>query len=125
MEEFVEPLPSREEFTRAREPGEEQRNLFDRKVGYFRWRWLVAHRRVAVADQQSLPEIPPGGEVEVRSEIMPLRRGRLLFNAVTLLRPDPFGLLKSLITVSAKQTLLVLPMHRLTADTIAAGLARL
>ena len=43
-ERFRDPRPSFDEWKRAREPGEEQRNWFDRTVGYFRWRWLIERR---------------------------------------------------------------------------------
>ena len=37
-ERFRDPRPGYEEWRAAREPGEERRNWFDRKIGYLRWR---------------------------------------------------------------------------------------
>ncbi|MFY9315721.1 MAG: hypothetical protein WAO95_09190, partial [Burkholderiales bacterium] len=44
QERFRDPRPGFEEWRRAREPGEERRNWWDRTVGYFRWRWLIERR---------------------------------------------------------------------------------
>ena len=51
VEAFRDPRPQYEGWKRAREPGEERRNWFDRNVGYFRWRWLI---------ERATPETPPG-----------------------------------------------------------------
>ena len=67
--------PGFDVFKRAREPREGKRNIFDRTVGYHRWLWLNAMKRGALHREQVVPDIPPGGEVEVRVEMMPTRRG--------------------------------------------------
>jgi uncharacterized protein (DUF58 family) len=59
--------------------------------------------------EAEVPPILPGGETEVRVELTPLRRGILRFNGVTLARPDPIGLFRSFIKVSATQIVLILP----------------
>ena len=41
LDDLADPRPSFEEFARAREPGEERRNWFDRAVGYPRWMWFL------------------------------------------------------------------------------------
>jgi len=56
-----------------------------------------------------IPPLLPGGETEVHLELTPLRRGVLRFKGVTLARPDPFGLFRSLVRTPAVQTVLVLP----------------
>src|SRR2546430_8234442 len=75
LDELSDPRPSFEEFVRAREPGEERRNWFDRQVGYPRWAWLVSQKRGAVITPRPLPPLAPTGETEVTLEITPLRRG--------------------------------------------------
>ena len=65
--------------------------------------------RLATVKEAEMPPMPPNGEAEVRVEIMPLRRGILHFAGVTLARPDPLGLFRSFIKVSAPQTTLILP----------------
>lgn len=65
--------------------------------------------KLANVKEAEVPPILPVGETEVRGELTPLRRGILRFNGVTLARPDPVGLFRSFIKVSAPQTVLILP----------------
>ena len=39
------PRPGATDFTLLREPGEEERNRFDRRFAYFRWQWLLLRNR--------------------------------------------------------------------------------
>ena len=65
--------------------------------------------QLMVAKPVQVPPLPAYHETEIPVEILPLRRGTLRFNSVTLGRPDPFGLFRSLIKVPAAQTVLILP----------------
>ncbi len=56
-----------------------------------------------------VPALRPGDEIEVRGELLPLRRGILQFTGVTLARPDPLGLFRSFCRVAAPQKVLILP----------------
>jgi uncharacterized protein (DUF58 family) len=109
LEELADPRPSFEEFTTAREPGEERRNWFDRQVGYPRWAWLVSHKRGAELAPHPLPRLAPGRETEITLEITPRRRGYVRFTGVTIARPDPLGLIHALKTIRLPHSLLVLP----------------
>jgi len=108
-ERLADPRPSIEELADAREPGEERRNWFDRKVGYPRWVWLIRQNRGAEVSEQPLPAIVPRGRVELSPAIVPARRGHLRFAAVEIARPDPFGLFKACVTVPAPGSVLILP----------------
>src|SRR5262249_59434512 len=77
LEELADPRPSLEEFTTAREPGEERRNWFDRQVGYPRWAWLVSQKRGAIVPPRPLPPLAPSAETDVTVELTPLRRGHI------------------------------------------------
>jgi uncharacterized protein (DUF58 family) len=102
-------LPTYREFRLAREPGEELRNWFDRRVGYPRWEWLVARQQGARNRPQPLPTIPAGATVELDLELTPLRRGHLRLPALTLFRPDPLGTARATRELPVLDTLLVLP----------------
>lgn len=101
--------PSFEEFIRAREPGEENRNAWDRNVIYHRWLWLIYQNRKASAKEHPLPVLPPNGKEQVKVDILPLHRGYLELPGVTVSRPDPLGLFKSCVSVSNYQRVLILP----------------
>ncbi len=122
------PLPSFETFLRAKEPGYEKRNLFDKYVGYPRWAWLRRTLKGAEIAEQSLPPIPPSlimknekfkmkndnilsfqSSFSIKMTLMPLRRGYVHFTSMTFARPDPFGLFNALYTLDMSDSLLVLP----------------
>ncbi|MBI3106714.1 MAG: DUF58 domain-containing protein [Candidatus Rokubacteria bacterium] len=109
MDETADPRPAFEELLRAREPGEERRNWFDRTIGYPRWMWLIGRNRRARISEVPVPALSPRGDGEARVEIVPLRRGPLRLVAVTLGRSDPLGLFRARVTVPAPQSVLVLP----------------
>ncbi len=109
MENLADPRPTFEEFLQAKEPGEEKRNLFDRNVSYFRWEWLITGKQSASIREQALPDIPPNGEVETKMELNPLRRGVVRLTSTSIVRMDPFGLVRSFFTQPDEETLLVLP----------------
>jgi uncharacterized protein (DUF58 family) len=65
--------------------------------------------RRANLNEAEVPPLPARGEAEAQAEILPLRRGVLRLAGVTLARPDPLGLYRSFIKISAPQTVLILP----------------
>ena len=72
------------------------------------------HRRthpfkVATLKDAPVPTALPNQEVEVLGELIPLRRGILRFNGVTIARPDPLGLVRAFADIPLPQTALILP----------------
>ena len=108
-ERFRDPRPSFDEWKRAREPGEEQRNWFDRNVGYFRWRWLIDRRVPRNLEPAALAPLAPGARQSVKLGFTPRRRGRIEFSGLTLGRTDPLGLVKGLARVPLEARLIALP----------------
>jgi len=124
LEDLADPSPSFDEFLRAREPGEERRNWFDRTVGYPRWAWLIERRRGAGIAPRPLPPLPAGGAREVEVALLPLRRGRLAFTGVTIARPDLFGLVNALVTIPLPGALVVLPKRYAVPDLALPGVRK-
>ena len=108
-ERIADPRPAFAEWRAAREPAEERRNWFDRKVGFFRWQWLVNRRLPRRADEVLLPAIGPSEEVTVKLQIVPRRRGRIELAGLTLGRAEPFGLVKGLTRVALPGRITALP----------------
>jgi uncharacterized protein (DUF58 family) len=103
------PRPNIEDFATLKEPGEEERNRFDRT--YFRWQWLLLRNRLFI-DGSSRDEIrvKPGGQTTVFVEFVPLRRGVIRLRDLRVLLPDAFGLFQRCKKTHARQaTVMVLP----------------
>lgn len=103
--------PRMDEFCVIKEPGEEERNFFDRNFVYFRWQWLMLRNRLfqeKLSDQEI--RLKAGKESRVMLEITPLRRGVIQLQDLRVMLPDPFSLMQKCAKVSAPiSTLIVLP----------------
>lgn len=112
LEETVpDPRPDRDEFVRMREPGEEERNLFDRTFAWFRWQWLVTRKRMFEGGESPIElRLAAGESKQVMMEITPLRRGVIRLDDLRVCLPDPLGLFQSFVRVQAPPaTVTVLP----------------
>ena len=79
--------------------------------------------RVATAREMEAPPMTARGQTEARGEMLPLRRGILRFTGLTVARPDPLGIFRSFIKISAPQTVLILPKrHPLPAIALPGAL---
>jgi len=108
-ERFANVRPTFDEFRRARDPRDAQRNWVDRKGGYFRWRHLVERRLPERSRGGRLSLMPAGSQTQVRASLVPRRRGVLSFAGVDLVRPDLFGLAYGRTQVPLPDRLIVLP----------------
>ena len=105
------PRPDLVEFVTLREPGEEERNGFDRQFAYFRWQWLLLRKRL-FADGISNDEIElaPDQQARVFVELTPARRGVIRLHDLRVMLPDPLGLFQKCVKVPAPPvSLTVLP----------------
>lgn len=105
------PRPNIDSFTLLREPGEEERNAFDRRLAFFRWQWLLTGNRLFSGGFSSGElDLRCGQEARVTVEMVPLRRGIIRLDDLRLLMPDPFGLFQRCRKATAPaSTLTVLP----------------
>ena len=108
-EDLGDPRPSYEEFSGTPEPGESERNLFDRFFRFYRWMWLIARKQIAKVEEQKLPSLFPHSAVEVQMQVIPRRRGQLRLRGLEFGVPDPFGLTRRYTEVRAPASVLVLP----------------
>ena len=111
VETAPDPRPSWPDFSTLREPGEEERNPFDRAFAYFRWQWLMRRNRLfsGGASQEEI-RLKPGEHRRVFLGLTPQRRGVLRFNDLRAHLPDPFGFFQKCVKVhAAPASMLVLP----------------
>ncbi len=109
VEAFRDPRPQYADWKRAREPGEERRNWFDRNAGYFRWRWLIERATPETPREASLPEIAAGARETLRLTLTPRRRGRIELAGLVFSRSDPLGLVQGLARVALPERVIALP----------------
>ncbi|MBU1564873.1 MAG: DUF58 domain-containing protein [Proteobacteria bacterium] len=108
-EHTIEQLPTWQEFSSSREEGEEKRNIFDRKMAYYRWLWLLRWSSRIESCDQELPELVAGKILKMEITLMPLKRGTVHFCGQILTGIDPLGLCKHQIQYENPQNLLILP----------------
>lgn len=102
-------VPTLQEFRVLRQPGEERRNWFDRRVAFHRYLWIIRRKQGFSGKAVPLPRIPGGGQCRVSLPVVPNRRGRLILPGPTLLRPDPLGLVLAFQRHPQPASVLVLP----------------
>jgi uncharacterized protein (DUF58 family) len=118
------PRPSFQTFIQAREPGEEKRNIWDRKVLFHRWIWLIERNTRAWIKEAPIPELLPGAEDRVCVTTIPRQRGYLRLTGITVARPEPLGLCKSSHTIPDRQKILVLPKRYKIPDILLEGIRK-
>ncbi len=121
QERFHDPRPGYEEWRRAREPGEERRNWWDRTVGYFRWRWLIERRVPRDAAAGALDRLAAGESRELRLAFTPRRRGRIEMAGLTVSRPEPLGLVRALSRLPLEARLVALPRRYRLPEIVLPG----
>jgi uncharacterized protein (DUF58 family) len=85
------PAPTVEEFARQMEPGEMERNFFDRYFIFYRFSWLGERRQTFHVSASDPFDLAPGASTKVRIRLLPLRRGSMDLRDLRLAKEDLFG----------------------------------
>ena len=109
LESLSDPRPTLSQYLRTPEPGEQQRNWFDRTFGYYRWRWLLMRNLGVRWKDLPVPTLLPGAELTLQHELLPQRRGILQLPQILVAWPDPFGLCRSFRKIRCPQRVTILP----------------
>ncbi|MBK1831491.1 DUF58 domain-containing protein [Verrucomicrobiaceae bacterium R5-34] len=105
--------PTLENFANSREPGEEKRNFFDRKLGYYRWEWLQRGLTLFSNDPSpALPSIAPGESSTTRLSLTPTKRGIISLTDLRVCLPDPLGVFQRCRKIKAEPGKLIVLPHR-------------
>lgn len=105
VETFTNPFPSFREFMqiKRRYPVSSQWRPH--------WRRYLAEQQWATAHLQDLPTLSTKGKTKAMVEILPLRRGSLHLETITLACPDPLGLIYKRHTFDVGQSICILPQR--------------
>ncbi len=111
METPPDPRPGLQQFLDSREPGEEQRNIFDRSLAWYRWNWLCETRLLFEGGKSApVDRLKPGPGGSVALTLTPRRRGLIRMNDLRVLLPDSLGIFRRCVKVPAPPAMLaVLP----------------
>ena len=60
FEDLADPRPDVKTFLTRKEPRENLRNAWDRKMKYYRWTWLIRRSAKITFEPVPLPDLPPG-----------------------------------------------------------------
>jgi len=104
-------LPTYQDFQRSKQRSYGQLNWFDQYVGYPQWSQLVYMQRGGEIPPSKLANLEADSKIRVNIKLTPIRRGMLYFKHMSLLCPDPLGLLYSVHDYETHDSLLVLPPH--------------
>jgi len=108
-EAIEDPRPSLAEFLSTPEPGEQARNRFDRRVGYYRWSWLISRKRLAGIAPVPVPPCHPGMRESVTVRMEPAQRGVLRLAGLAVTWPEPLGLVNGVTRIPLPQSVTILP----------------
>ena len=106
------PLPSFEVFQTTKEPGEEKRNAFDRKMGYYRWKWLISKNCGGNFGEFPVSGREADGGMIFNARFLPERRGKIGFGGAYIFYKGVFGLIKKGKVIENPGSFLVLPEIR-------------
>ncbi|MBR4490598.1 DUF58 domain-containing protein [bacterium] len=104
------PIPDFEVFDATKEPGEEKRNAFDRKMGYYRWKWLITKNLGGKYAEFAVTGRKSGGGIMFEASFLPDRRGKISFGGAYIFQKGIFGLLKKGKIIPNPGSFLVLPV---------------
>ncbi len=105
--------PSRELFINSREPGEENRNAFDRLFCYYRWEWLQEKLNLfACKPSAFIDPLPPGAHTKTSLSLTPKKRGIITLKDLRIFLPDPLGIFQRCSSANSSEDKLIVLPHR-------------
>ena len=118
------PAPTADEFVRHAEPGEKERNVFDRYFIFYRFSWLGERRQTFHVSASEPFDLAPGASAKVRVRLLPLRRGSMELRDLRVAKEDLFGFFRRMRPIDAPPArVAVLPRPLRLAALPSAGTA--
>lgn len=105
----ADPRPDYKTFISTPEPGEQERNSYDRKMGYYRWKWLVERNIGAEYGEIEIKGDKFKDETVFSAVFTPKRRGRIRLTGIYIYKKGVFGLFKRGRVIDVPGEMIVLP----------------
>lgn len=88
------PTPDYETFISTPEPGESKRNCFDRRMAYYRWKWLINRNQGAEFSETTVSGEKVGDGIIFKTDFIPQRRGKIRIGGAYVCKKGVFQLIK-------------------------------
>jgi len=105
----ADPRPGYELFISTPEPGEMKRNWFDKRMAYYRWRWIIERNLGAKYPEFKVKGKIIGNEILFDLNISPQRRGKIRLAGSFVYVKGVFGLFKRGRIIENPGEIIVLP----------------
>lgn len=103
------PTPDYETFISTPEPGESKRNRYDRRMGYYRWKWLIDRNQGAKFSETIVSGEKIKNGVIFKTVFTPQRRGKIRLGGAYICKKGVFQLIKKGRIVDIYDELTVFP----------------
>lgn len=90
----ADPTPDFETFLSTPEPGESKRNRYDRRMGYYRWKWLVGRNLGAEFNETVVKGEKINDSIIFKASFTPVRRGKIRLGGAFICKKGVFQLIK-------------------------------
>jgi len=94
LETSEDPTPDYETFSSTPEPDESKRNRYDRRMGYYRWKWLIERNQGADYKESFVNGENVGDGVLFKTMFTPKRRGKIRLGGAYIYKKGVFQLIK-------------------------------
>lgn len=119
----ADPIPSLESFVSTPEPYEQKRNRFDRKMGYYRWKWIVERNIGAKYEEVEIKNEKFKDEIIFPAVFTLERRGKIRISGIYIYKKGVFGLFKRGVIVELTGEIIALPeIYAVNSTTCIDGL---
>lgn len=103
------PTPDYETFVSTPEPGESKRNRYDRRMGYYRWKWLVERNMGAKYNEAIVQGEMINDRIVFQTAFTPLRRGKIRLGGAYICKKGVFQLIRKGIIADIYDEVTVFP----------------
>ena len=102
-------IPTLDQFVTVKEPNEDKRNIWDRKIYYYRWMWHVIRLFKAEFNTVNIKVIRSGAVAVEEPQFNPVKRGKVFIKGAYLIKKDIFGLFNTSKFYELNENITILP----------------